>query len=287
MAEAEPTLRDLPTLRVAMALQSADLPAPRVDVESHRAGTVALRLYRPIGARRGDVPLLLFLHGGGWVLGDLNTHDACCRQLCVAAGCAIVAVDYRLAPEHPFPAALDDALAAWRWTRAEAGALGCDPRRIAIGGESAGANLAAALAIVLRDEGEDQPLFQFLVHPPTDLRLEQPSIHTVPGLSRSFLAECIQAYAGTASLDDPRLSPLRAADHAGLAPAVIVTVANDPLRDDGEHYALTLARAGNDVGVQRLPDLPHGFMFLPATLPEIAASFRLLGDRLARYFQTL
>lgn len=287
MAEAEPTMSDLPALREAMAAQGSLLCAPEVTVEHHRAGAVPLRLYRPIGAAAADHPLLMFLHGGGWVLGDLDTHDACCRQLCVAAECAILAVGYRLAPEHPFPAALDDVIAAWRWVRDEAATLGCDPRRVAIGGESAGANLAAALTFVLRDGGADQPLFQFLVHPPTDLRLEQPSIYTVPGMSRSFLGECVAAYAGSASLDDPRLSPLRAADHAGLAPAVVITVANDPLRDDGEHYALALARAGCDVGVQRLPDLPHGFMFLPATLPEIAASFRLLGDRIARYFRTL
>lgn len=287
MIETEPTTRDLPALRGAMAAQGSALPAPEVDVESHRVGTLLLRLYRPIKAAGTELPCLLFLHGGGWVLGDLDTHDACCRQLCVAAKCAILAVDYRLAPEHPFPAALEDVITAWRWVQAEAEALGCDPHRVAVGGESAGANLAAALTFALRDEGADQPLFQFLVHPPTDLRLEQPSINTVPGLSRSFLVECIEAYAGTTSLDDPRLSPLRAVDLAGLAPAVIVTVANDPLRDDGEHYALALARAGCDVGVQRLPDLPHGFMFLPATLPEIGASFRLLGDRVARYFQTL
>ncbi|USU05657.1 alpha/beta hydrolase [Sphingomonadaceae bacterium OTU29LAMAA1] len=287
MAEAEPTMRDLPALREAMAAQGRIRPAAEVVVESHQADAVPLRIYRPIGAAVADRPLLVFLHGGGWVLGDLDTHDACCRQLCVAADCAILAVGYRLAPEHPFPAALDDVMTAWRWTRAQAKVLGFDPRCVAIGGESAGANLAAAVTFVLRDGGADQPLFQFLVHPPTDLRLEQPSIDTVPGMSRSFLGECVAAYAGRASLDDPRLSPLRATDHAGLAPAVVITVANDPLRDDGEHYALALARAGCDVGVQRLPDLPHGFMFLPATLPEIAASFHLLGDRIARYFQTL
>ncbi|EZP50034.1 alpha/beta hydrolase [Sphingomonas sp. RIT328] len=286
MVGSEPTLRDLPALREAMAAEGSALPAPDVNAEDHRAGGVPLRLYRPIGKAGVRPPILMFLHGGGWVLGDLETHDACCRQMCAAAGCVIVAVDYRLAPEHPFPAALEDVMTAWRWVRSEADALGCDPRRAAIGGESAGANLAAALTLVLRDERGEQPLFQLLVHPPTDLRLEQPSIDTVPGMSRSFLEECIGAYAGHTPLDDPRLSPLRAGDLANLAPAMILTVENDPLRDDGESYALALARAGNDVGVQRLPDLPHGFMFLPATRPEVAASFRLLGGRVARYFRT-
>ena len=256
------------------------------------AGDVPLRLYQPagsVGDGREPLPLLVFLHGGGWLLGNLDTHDAPCRSLCAEARCAVLAVEYRLAPEHPFPAALEDTMMAFRWAQANAAMLGCDPRRVAIGGESAGANLAAAMTLVLRDEGSTLPVFQLLVHPPTDLRMRQPSFEEVslPGLSRSFLAECIGAYAGAASLDDARLSPLRARDLSGLPPTIVLTVENDPLRDDGEQYALALARAGNDVRVQRLPGLPHGFMFLPATLPEVAASFHLLGSRVARYFQAL
>ncbi|MDP1027000.1 alpha/beta hydrolase [Sphingomonas sp. KR1UV-12] len=288
----EPSLADVPALRIGMAEQGRSLPAPRVDARSYVADDVPLRLYRPVerpGGPEAPLPLLVFLHGGGWLLGDLDTHDAPCRWLCAKAGCAVLAVGYRLAPEHPFPAALDDTMTAFRWARANAAALGCDPRQVAIGGESAGANLAAAMTLVVRDGGEAPPVFQLLVHPPTDLRMQQPSFDEVslPGLSRSFLADCIGAYAGAASLDDARLSPLRADDLSGLPPAIVITVENDPLRDDGEQYGLALARAGNDVRMQRLPGLPHGFMFLPATQPKVAAAFRLLGSRVARYFHAL
>ena len=288
----KPSLVDLPALRLAMAEQGRLLPGAEVNTRSCMAGDVPVRLYRPAGsedAGKKPLPLLVFLHGGSWLLGDLNTHDAPCRWLCMEARCAVLAVEYRLAPEHPFPAALEDTVTAFRWAQANAASLGCDPHRVAIGGESAGANLAAAMTLVVRDEGCIPPVFQLLVHPPTDLRMQQPSFEEVslPGLSRSSLTECIGAYAGTASLDDARLSPLRAPDLSGLPAAIVVTVENDPLRDDGEQYALALARAGNDVRMQRLPGLPHGFMFLPATLPEVAASFRLLGSRVARYFEAL
>lgn len=276
-------------LRREMAAIARTLPAPDTDTRDLRAGSVPLRLYTPRGrqaAGTGGWPLLVFLHGGGWMLGDLETHDATCRQLCVAAGCAILAVGYRLAPEHPYPAALDDVRAALSWARANVGGLGCDAGRIAIGGESAGANLAAALTLVLRDAGEAQPLFQLLVHPPTDLSLDRLSNDgaTDAGLSRDLLAQCIVVYAGETDIRTERLSPLCAADLSGLAPAVIVTVEIDPLRDEGELYSLALARAGVEVSVQRLSGLPHGFMFLPASDPAVAASFRLLGRRIARYF---
>lgn len=278
----------LPAMRAGMAEQGRTLPslAVAVSVSDHAAGGVPMRLYRPpSGSDATPSPLLVFLHGGGWVLGDLDTHDACCRWLCVESGWAVLAVGYRLAPEHPFPAGLDDVATAWRWAEAEAAALGCDPGQVAIGGESAGANLAAALSLRLRDAGARPPVLQFMVHPPTDLLLEQPSIDTVSlaGLSREMLAACIAAYVGDHSRADPLVSPLRAADLSGLPPAIVVTVEHDPLRDDGEHYALALARAGNEVSLQRLPGLPHGFMFLPVTDPAIAAAYRLLGARLARY----
>ncbi|MEH3098975.1 alpha/beta hydrolase [Sphingomonas adhaesiva] len=280
-------LAGLPAMREDMARQGRALPAPAVAVSDHVAGGVPVRLYRPPTVDRDGAgpPLLVFLHGGGWVLGDLDTHDACCRWLCVESGWAILAVGYRLAPEHPFPAALDDATTAWGWATAEAAALGCDPRRVAIGGESAGANLAAAMTLGRRGTAATPPLVQLLVHPPTDLLLEQPSIDAVdlPGLSRAMLDACIAGYVGGHSRADPLVSPLRAADLAGLPPAIVVTVEHDPLRDDGEHYALALARAGNEVSLQRLPGLPHGFLFLPATDPAVAAAYRLIGERLARY----
>lgn len=289
MSEVAAVLMDVARLRDDMAVHGRALPAPDLVTEAFHENGVALRLYRPArvgGDISSAMPLLVFLHGGGWMLGDLDTHDSCCRWLCDRARCVVLAVDYRLAPEHPFPAGLDDVAAAWRWARSTAVSLGCDPARVAIGGESAGANLAAALTLRLRDVGEAQPLFQLLVHPPTDLRLGQPSIDGVvlPGLTRDFLAACVAAYVGDASPGDPLVSPLHAADLSGLAPAIIVTVENDPLRDDGEHYALALARAGVDVRLQRLPGLPHGFMFLPITELAVSAAYDLIAERVARYF---
>ena len=281
---------DVLAMRAGMSEQARSLPSVTTTCANHFVGEVPMRLYMPQTVpqrNQTSVPLLVFLHGGGWMLGDLETHDACCRWLAKTSACAVLAVAYRLAPEHPFPAGLDDVLQAFRWARASADALGCDPNRVAIGGESAGANLAAAATLALRTAGEPQPLFQLLVHPPTDLRLEQPSIDEVelPGLTRQMLELCIASYAGGHALDDPLVSPLHSAELVGLAPAIVVTVELDPLRDDGEAYALALARAGNEVCLRRLLGLPHGFMFKPVTDPEIAAAFSLLGELVARYFR--
>lgn len=277
----------LPPLRQAMGQVGQTLPAPAVESEAHLAGAVPLRLYRPLGSRATRLPLLVFLHGGGWVLGDLDSHDAPCRLLAARAGCAVLAVDYRLAPEAPFPAALEDCEEAFRWALDHAEALGCDHARIAVGGESAGANLAAALAIAWRDRGGVPPVFQFLVHPATDLTLAQPSIDTVPlaGLTRSYLETVVRMYAGGQDPAHPLLSPLRCEDLSGLPRAIIHTVEVDPLRDDGENYAVALARANNEVTCRRLPGLPHGFMFLPTSLRAVDRAFDVLADSLAAAFR--
>ena len=282
-----PAATDLPALRAGMAAQGSLLPAPQMAVADHAAGEVPLRLYRPSATIDGRPGLLVFLHGGGWMLGNLDSHDSPCRLLAQAAGCAVLAVGYRLAPEHPFPAGLDDCAAALGWARAHAAALGCDSGRIALGGESAGANLAAALALVLRDEGAPQPLFQLLVHPATDLSWSLPSIDQVAlaGFTRPFLDRCVQFYAGGGEVTQPLMSPLHAGTLSGLAPALVYTVEVDPLRDDGERYALALAQAGVEVLLQRLPGLPHGFMMLPASIDAVNRAFRLIGDAVARRFR--
>lgn len=274
----------IPMLRAGMAAAAQGLSG--VDLASVRdldADGVPVRLYRP---EAGPLPLLVFLHGGGWMLGDLDTHDAMHRHLAARAGCAILGVGYRLAPEHPFPAGLDDATTAFAWARREAGALGCDPRRIALGGESAGANLAAAIGLRLRASGDGQPCFQLLVHPATDLALTLPSLDeiAVPGLTRDYLEACRAMYAGNKDFADPLISPLRAARHDGLAPAIVLTASEDPLRDDGETYAAALARAGVETLVCRLPGLPHGFMFLPAEVPAISHAFDTIARLVRRYF---
>lgn len=282
-----PTLKPdvLALVRAGMLQSGLALPAPPVEtVRDLAADGVPLRLYRPESAE--PLPLLVFLHGGGWLLGNLDSHDAMYRILSDRTGCALLAVDYRLAPEHPFPAALDDADAAWKRAQAMAPELGCDPDRVALGGESAGANLAAALTLRLREAGRGQPLFQLLVHPATDLHFDLPSFGEVeaPGLDRDYLAQCVAMYAGDANLSDPLISPLRAGRHEGLAPAIVLTAEEDPLRDDGEYYARALATAGVETLCQRLPGLPHGFLFLPVTIPIISRTYDAIAALLQRYF---
>lgn len=275
----------LPLIRAGMAAGGGTLPGVELaSVEDFDADGVPVRLYRPSTGRA--LPLLVFLHGGGWMLGDLETHDALHRHLAHRAGCAVLGVAYRLAPEHPFPSGLDDVGTALAWARRKAEAQGCDSGRIALGGESAGANLTAAITLRLRDVRGDQPLFQLLVHPVTDLALPLPSFDeiSVPGLSRDYLDTCRAMYCGDTHFTEPQISPFYAERHDGLAPAIVLTASEDPLRDDGEAYAAVLARAGVETLVSRLPGLPHGFMFLPATIPAVDRSFDLIARLVRRYF---
>jgi acetyl esterase len=254
------------------------------SVRNLDADGVPVRLYLP--AAEAQLPLLVFLHGGGWMLGDLDTHDAMCRHLAARADCAVLAVGYRLAPEYPFPAGLDDAFAALVWARREAQALGCDPARIALGGESAGANFTAAITLRLREAGQAQPYFQLLIHPVTEMGFTLPSIDAVPvpGLSRDYLEACRDLYLGGADIADPLVSPLGAREHGGLAQAIVLTASEDPVRDDGEYYARALVAAGVETLAARLPSLPHGFLFLPIGIPAVARSYDLIARLVRRYF---
>jgi acetyl esterase len=275
----------IPLIRAGMAATGAALPGVELaEVRDMDADGVPVRLYRP--ASDTPLPLLVFLHGGGWMFGDLETHDAMHRILADRADCAVLGVGYRLAPEHPFPAGFDDCTTALKWARREAAALGCDPERVALGGESAGANFTAALTLRLRDAGEAQPLFQLLIHPVTDLEFDFPSMSEVevPGLSRDYLEGARALYARDTHYSDPMISPLRATRHNGLAQAIVLTAGEDPLRDDGECYAGALSRDGVEVLVSRLPGLTHGFMFLPATIPAVSHSFDLIARLVRRYF---
>jgi len=275
----------LPMVRAGMAAAGAALNGVELaDVRDLDADGVAVRLYRP--SDESGLPLLVFLHGGGWMLGDLDTHDAMHRHLAARAGCAVLAVSYRLAPEHPFPAGLDDSATALAWARREAQALGCDPARIALGGESAGANFTAALALRLRDKGGAQPLFQLIIHPVADMAFALPSITEVkaPGLTPDYIEACRSFYLGDADASQPYVSPLRAPSHAGLAPAIVLTAEEDPLRDDGEYYASALIAAGVETLAMRLPGLPHGFLFLPAEIPAVGAAFDTVAGLVRRYF---
>ncbi len=253
-------------------------------VRDLRAGDRPARLYTPAVTGAGPLPLLVFFHGGGFMYGDLDSHDAPCRVLAERAGARVLAVTYRLAPEHPFPAAYDDALAAYAWAVEHAESLGCDPARLAVGGDSAGGNLAAGVALEAARRG--WPLaFQLLVYPMTDAEHATRSYTMFDEgfyLTRGFMQLAEDSYNPPGQdLRDPRLSPYHAELPAGLAPAYVATAGFDPLRDEGEAYARRLSEAGVEVTLQRFPDQIHGFLQIVgvgrrsrAAVDEIADALR-------------
>jgi acetyl esterase len=235
---------------------------PIGSVRDLPVGDLPGRLYVPSGPAPEPGPLLVFFHGGGFMYGDLDSHDATCRLLAERAGVRVLAIDYRLAPEHPFPAAHDDALTAYRWVVQHAAVLGADPQRLAVGGDSAGGTLAAATAIAAAGEG--LPLaFQLLVYPAVDAKRDTRSLELFSEgfyLTKAFMDLANASYAPDASdRADIRISPLRYDVPAGLAPAYVCTAGFDPLRDEGEAYARALAAAGVPVRMHRFPDQIHGF----------------------------
>lgn len=238
--------------------EARDLTAPGPH------GDIPLRLYRPAAAGGAPLPGLVYYHGGGWLLGGLDSHDVVCRRFANAAGCVVVSVDYRMAPEHKFPAAVDDCAAATRFVIEQAGALGIDPRRVATGGDSAGGNLAAVMALMARN-GDLPPLaFQLLIYPATDMTMTTVSSQTVgPGvpLTSATMKWFIDHYMRSeADRIDWRASPIRAASVGGTAPALVLTAAADPLRDEGIAYAHRLEREGVRVTSLHLSDQIHGFL---------------------------
>jgi acetyl esterase len=234
-------------------------------------GAIGLRLYRPTTAPTASAPALLYYHGGGWVIGDLDTHDVLCRELAHRAGCVVVAVDYRLGPEQRFPAAVDDSLVATRWVHAQAASLGIDASRIALGGDSAGGNLATVTAIGLRDGGGFTPRFQLLIYPGTDMRAVAPS-HTTNGEGYLLTAETIRYFRGhyieEAQWSDWRASPLLHSDLSRLPPALVITAGFDPLRDEGRQYADALSKAGVPTQYVCFERQIHGFITMGRMIDE-------------------
>lgn len=299
MAAGSPPPADLAGLRqwYRRTRLSAAGEAPRTRVANHwidgPGGPLALRQYRAEereATSPGPLPALLWLHGGGWMLGDLDTHDALCRRLSRQAGCAVFALDYRLAPEHPFPAAFEDVLAAYAWIAEEAGALAVDARRLCLGGDNAGANLAAAAALALRAApGLPAPRFQALLYPALDLRsasIEASASYREfadgPMLTRADMEGHILAYlGGTALAEDWRASPLAAETLAGAAPAYVLTAGFDPLREEGAAYAARLAAEGVQVTHECFEGQVHGFALLAG---ELAAAHHAL-YRVAQYLR--
>ena len=237
------------------------------------AGPMAVRIYRPKDALRAA---LVYFHGGGWVVGSLESADASCRALTNRSRCVLISIDYRLAPENKFPAAVDDAYAATKWVADNAAELRIDPARIAVGGASAGGNLAAAVALVARDRGGPKIAFQLLTVPVTELSASAPSYQEFAegyGLSRADMEWYGRHYVQTeADAADPRASVVRADLH-DLPPAFVITAECDPLRDDGEAYAEKLRKLGIAARYKRYPGMFHGFMSFPGVLPEAAEAF--------------
>jgi acetyl esterase len=260
-----------------------DVPA----VADHRVpvqgGEITVRVYSPAG--HGPHPVLVFYHGGGWVIGDLYTHDGLCRSIVNAAGCAVAAVDYRLAPEFKYPVAVDDGYAGLKWVVASAPRLGLDPARVAVGGDSAGGNLAAAMTLLARERHGPRILLQVLIYPVTNHDFGTASYRenatgymlTTEDMRwfwRHYLAREEQGR-------EPSASPLRAASLADLPPALVMTAGCDPLRDEGEAYAARLRDAGVPVTLAQYPGMFHGFIRMTrildqakAGLDEIAGALR-------------
>ncbi len=237
------------------------------------AGAIPLRIYRPCGEPAAGV--LVYYHGGGWTIGDLETHDKECRILCRDAGRVVVAVDYRLAPENPFPAALEDAWAALQFVAAQAAAFGGDLSRLAVGGDSAGGNLAAVVAQMARDLGGPALDLQLLIYPSVDARpdaFERWPSRQENAAGPILLADTMRYFFGhylgdqAVDLADARLSPLLASSLAGLPPALILTAECDPLRDEGEAYAAALRQAGGKARCVRYDGMPHAFFQLSTVL---------------------
>ncbi len=280
-----------PPIEACSAAQARDIRAkrqrPSTEPIHHTrdldAGGVPARLYRPND--HDDLGLLVFLHGGGWVLGNLETHDNLCRILANSSGQAVLSVDYRLAPEHQFPAPMEDAVAATVWASANAASLGCSPDRLAIGGDSAGANLA----IVVGHLAPAPLRYQLLVYPATDLTCSFPSFTENaegPQLTAAGMRWFINHYLGgtPTSATDPRVSPHFAADHvlAQSPPTLLITAQYDPLRDEGDAYAARLAALGVPTSHVRFSGMYHGFFSLADFLDDAVAANHLAGAALGR-----
>jgi acetyl esterase len=250
--------------RTRLMAQPAAVDAVKERVLQGPGGDLRLRIYRPPGD--GPFPLLAFFHGSGFVLCSLNTHDGMCRNLCGGAGCVVVSVDYRLAPEHKYPAGLDDCVFATRWIADHAGELEGDAQRLVVGGDSAGGNLAAAAALRLRDQGGPRLVGQLLIYPVTDYHTPGTASYRENaegyGLTYDTMVWFWDHYlADAAQAADPYVSPLRASDLAKLPPALVQTAEYDPLRDEGDAYAAKLRAAGTQAKLSRWDGMNHGFLF--------------------------
>ena len=246
-----------------------------------------LRIYSPVAGGGAALPALVYFHGGGWVIGDLDTHDALCRTLSNETGARLIAVDYRLAPEHKFPAAADDAFAAVKWVEQNATNLGIDPNRIAVGGDSAGGNLAAVVSLMAK-KGGPHLVYQLLIYPVTQFKAETKSMNAFAQgyvLEKQAMTWFFDQYAPGTDPNDWRVSPLAAPDVSGLPRAYVVTAGFDPLRDEGKAYADKLNRAGVAAVHVDYPGMVHGFFNMSAVLPTAREAIADAAKALRKAFE--
>ncbi|MGO9454880.1 MAG: alpha/beta hydrolase [Candidatus Binataceae bacterium] len=266
-------------------------PPPLYRVEDRHIpgphGEIPIRIY----TSEGRVPkgVLVYFHGGGWVLGSVTTHDVLCRSIAIAAGCIVVSVDYRLAPEHKFPAAPEDCYAATKWVAANAASFGGDPNRIAVGGDSAGGNLATVVALMARDRGGPSLSFQLLFYPAISAANDTPSQKEFSEdgfvLSRADMEWFWNHYLnGPADRKNPLACPNAAGNLAGLPPALVQTASHDPLRDEGERYAEQMRKAGVKVTLTRYDGVTHGFVSFADVLDKGKAGIKEAADALRAIF---
>jgi acetyl esterase/lipase len=280
-------------MRAMVGVLGEGEPVARVEdrVIPGPAGPIPARIYTPTGT--GPFPVLVYFHGGGWVIGDIETHDGTCRSLCNGAGCIVVSADYRLAPEHRFPAAPEDCYAATVWVARQATTFDGDASRLAVGGDSAGGNLAAVVSLMARDRGGPSLAFQVLIYPATDQRMQAPSIEENGEgyylTTRDMVWFRGHYLANERDMADPLASPLLAPDLRGLPPALVITAEFDPLRDEGEAYGRKLAEAGVPATISRYDGMIHGFVRMAPVLDQgkvaIGESCRALQAAFARATQ--
>ena len=290
-AQGGPAIHEMPVdtarqvfLELVKNLQGAVVPIHRSEDRTVPGpdGAVPIRIYTPRELGADKLPVLVFFHGGGWVIGDLDSHDNMCRYFANEADMVVVAVDYRLAPEHRFPAGIDDAIAAAQWVCANAGSIGGDPARIAVTGDSAGGNMAAVVAQQLKGK----IAFQLLIYPATDFSDGDYPSRARFGTGEYFLSSEDMAWFGAhlfgehSAAGDPKASPIAAPDLSGLAPALTVTAGYDPLMDEGKAYADALAQAGVPSEYKCYEGTIHGFVSFPGTLQAGADGLRFMAERL-------
>jgi len=287
LAELRQQLRTMVTL-----MDEPAPPLPRIESISipGPAGPIPARVYDPVGTASSPLPAVAYFHGGGWVQGDLESHHGLCARLALHAGALVVAVDYRLAPEHKFPAAVEDSLAAYRFLRSRGREIGADPGRVGVAGDSAGGNLSAVVSQLAAPSELPVPSCQVLIYPAvvfffgTAAHRELEQGHVIPRDRILWYAE--QYLRGEADRTDPRAAPVRTADLAGQPPALVITAGFDPLRDEGHDYAERLREAGVDVVYHEYPGQIHAFISLTKVIPQGMACTLEVADYLRRRLET-